>query len=721
MKSTKIIFFIAVPILAITITIYMLLPIKHFTFNSLTSLQKYAAHFPESPKSDNKYWKNPRYGSFYKKYYSKSFVEKMMIKMGLQTHYELDLTALTQLLKKVTTCRIKNKLKSPFDKMLTRIPGDRCFIWGDLHGAFHSMVKNLSQLKKMKIIDENLKIIKKNVTFIFLGDAISRSPYCLELLNTILLLLDNNPQKVFYLRGNQEKNKHWEDFSMAEALLFKNGFKKINIDIPNKISKDFNQFFKTLPDYLEIQENKGNEKIICTHSNLKESFLSNHDIKIILSGEQRFSTIRDTPGLFFLGFNRGISQWSILSCPVQIYQQFFNFHYDAFVELTIGPTISQSVLTLFNNDIRNPTKFNKTYYEAIFGYPLKNKKSDIQEKNIIRIGSTLALEGAGKVFNKELKAGFDLAVSTFNKATSKNLIKPVFLDDAYKPNKALQNVLTLYNKYKINTLIMPTGTPTLEKYLHMATSGKIAILFPITGAMQFRKPSVKNLINFRASYKEEVKSLMNYFIKKQNISHFAFFYPEDSFGKPIANAAHQILQKNGITKWLDLPYTKTQVNFDPIVEKLKANAPDTIGFFANFYQTIRVINKFGSEFLFDRTIFGLSDLNITPFKIFIKDIGTKMLNTHVVPNPKTSNILIAKEFRSLVKKRKIIISDDLFEGYISGSLLIDAINHLKPPFTNEKFIKYFEKLKNYNFKGLRLTFNPEKRDLSQKVHLRWFE
>ena len=79
---------------------------------------------------------------------------------------------------------------------------------------------------------------------------------------------------------------------------------------------------------------------------------------------------------------------------------------------------------------------------------------------------------------------------------------------------------------------------------------------------------------------------------------------------------------------------------------------------------------------------------------------------------------IAKEFRKNMISRGTNISSNTLEGYISGALISDAINKMLPPFTSKKIMTHFESMKNYNFKGLNLTFNPEKRDLSQPIWLK---
>jgi len=109
------------------------------------------------------------------------------------------------------------------------------------------------------------------------------------------------------------------------------------------------------------------------------------------------------------------------------------------------------------------------------------------------------------------------------------------------------------------------------------------------------------------------------------------------------------------------------------------------------------------------------------FQKFLQDRGVNFLPTSVVPDPFTSDLEIAREHRERMKARGLSPTTNSLEGYIAAELFVDAVKHLDPPFTKEKMLGYFESLKDYKFKGLSLTFNPQRRDLSQHVWLRTFE
>jgi len=693
---------------------------EHTKFDTLSDLKNYAAFYPEFVKSDNNDWIDPEYTSFYPKTLGHSFFKKIAINIGIKKDPVWNIYAFETLLKQVTEKRKKEK--NSLEKTIEVKDGDSFIIFGDLHGAFHSMVRNLDELKKTGIINESLEIIKNNLSIIILGDAISRSPYSLELLHILLVLIHKNPGKIFYLQGNHETDGYWENFSMRRALKYispvlgKNTLKHIPLE------KEINKFFSTLPKTLIITHKKNNrEKIFCSYSNICKKLLDDITVKLILLGEKRLDVIKEQLGLTFLGYQRTAARWSLISCPTEIYKNFFNFFHDAFVELSIGNSIATSILTLHNRNIKTGENYKQKHFNPTFGYEIKNKKEILDKKTIFNVGSTMSLTGITGPLGRETKLGLETAIYAFNRKKTDRLIKPVIFDDGYVPRIALSNIKTMLNQYNIESIIIPTGTPTLSLYWDMVKKGEIAVLFPYTGGSQFRKKEIKNIVHFRASYDNEVKSSIKHLVKEHGIRNFAFFYQKDSYGLPIAKAAHEELKKYGITKWLDLPHLKTQADFTYLVEQVKKEMPGAIGCFSSHFPTQEFISKLGAEFFLGRILFGVSFLYSEAFQRFLEHRGIDFILSSVVPDPITSTIQIAKEHKKNMLERGLKSSTNSLEAYISAELLANAIKNVSSPFTKEKIINYFENLNNYKFKGLTLTFNPETRDLSQPVWIRTIE
>ncbi|HJZ24602.1 MAG TPA: metallophosphoesterase family protein [Candidatus Babeliales bacterium] len=98
--------------------------------------------------------------------------------------------------------------QKPFQPYAQRlvIPDNMLFyIWGDIHGHVESVKSALERLHKEGIIDDQLRIIRPNIGFIFLGDYVDRGPDSKGVLNLLLQLKMANPHApVILLRGNHE-------------------------------------------------------------------------------------------------------------------------------------------------------------------------------------------------------------------------------------------------------------------------------------------------------------------------------------------------------------------------------------------------------------------------------------------------------------------------------------------------------------------------------------
>jgi ABC-type branched-subunit amino acid transport system substrate-binding protein len=691
------------------------------SFNTIDDLVHYANYHYEYPKSDNNDWIDPDYTSFYEKMYNPPWFTRIInwIKglFGFSAPPKWDANQFQSLLKDVTEWRCK-KLKRVVERSISIGTGDYCFVWGDLHGAFHSFVRDLQELHRQGVIDKNLKIKNKKTYFVLLGDAISRSPYSLEMLHTILLLMHRNPNNMIYLRGNHERKRHWEGFGMRRAIqaYFKTRKEAVIKDMP--LVREINNFFDVLHDILFIEHKGNGDKICCSSSGSAEKLANNKNIVLLLQGEARVDTLQDRRGVSFMGHLGNFAQWSLLSCPTDVYLRFFKFHYDSFVELKMGPKIESSVLIVHERDVQTGDKFSKSYYSPIFGYPLKDEKNDLTNKTIVKVGSSLALTGILGPLGREVRNGIEAAFCEYNKEDNDILIKPVFLDDGYVPRRAAANVNTLNKGYGVDVLLTPTGTPTLLFYLDEVKKNEINVLFPYTGGFQFRKKEIPGIVNFRASYTQEAKRSIDYLVQKHGIRKFAFFFQDDAYGRPLALAAQEELKKYGITEWLDLRHLRVQSNFDKEIKKMKEFMPEAIGCFASHFPTVEFISQLGTDYFWGKIIFGVSFLYSDAFKTFLHERGIKFVATSVVPDPHIDQSQISLDHRKAMEKFGRYPSTNSLEGYITASLFIDAILKISPPITKEKIIAHFENMYEYPLKGMQFTFDPERRQLSQTIWIK---
>ena len=102
---------------------------------------------------------------------------------------------------------------------LTPYPDTRFIVWGPLEGAFTSLVRTLSSIHKMGVIDDDFKLRNAATYLVFNGDVINSSETSLETLMLVLSLLHANPKNVFYIKGQSENELHWQNDQLLPLRL----------------------------------------------------------------------------------------------------------------------------------------------------------------------------------------------------------------------------------------------------------------------------------------------------------------------------------------------------------------------------------------------------------------------------------------------------------------------------------------------------------------------
>ncbi len=151
-------------------------------------------------------------------------------------------------------------------------------------------------------------------------------------------------------------------------------------------------------------------------------------------------------------------------------------------------------------------------------------------------------------------------------------------------------------------------------------------------------------------------------------------------------------------------------------DAIKHAQPDAIGFFATASPTQELIRQVGVDFLANKVLFDI--LVEEPLRQFAKRRGIKIYGGSVVPNPKTSQLEIVKEYRQAMDRNNYAYDVFSLESYIGTSILIDMLQKIEKPITRAKIKQQLEALNNYQFKGLTLNFNPANRSLFDFV---WIE
>lgn len=417
-KSQKNLKWIKIVVASIGLLIVMILMLAYIPqpyysdgFRTLSDLQKYAATLDEFIIMEGKNLANPSYESYYQKNVALTFGKRLyknsyylLSKLNMLSPPIFSISFFSSLLEDVRAKRLENGWSGDFVQKVVLTDSSKVIVFGAVQGAFHSLIRDLTKLKELQIIDENLKLRKSDYTLVFLGNAVNRSPFTLETFALVLRLIKNNPQNVIYLKGTNEYNQGWKVLTLKRELEIRaQHFSKEVIPLESSV----NSFFNTLPlsiysimslddknqvSYFQFSPSIDDEKLrnLLTES-VDKQFLAEKtserldtlaisdfrinakitgkvSLRAIVSDIKKRDMYEEMDGLRQLQFLQDHSNWTVMSCPTDPFLKAFNFSYDAFVLIEPG-SANEWHITLYNRNIKNKEnkEFSKRVYNLITG------------------------------------------------------------------------------------------------------------------------------------------------------------------------------------------------------------------------------------------------------------------------------------------------------------------------------------------------------------------
>lgn len=691
--------------------------LSHFT---LENLIRYTRKTNEFPNPSNSNWNNPDYSKANASQ-ARCVVCNNLLSIATLHQYNRNIIFFPELFVGMLTEFLERPDMQQDPILNFTIQKDTQFVvFGDLYGAFHSLVRDLVKLKSLDLIDNELKIKKPNCFLIFNGNVVDGSPFILETLTVVIALLLRNPGRVFYLKGPHEDHQLWHSYQTYTELKIKTEhiFKQASKALFNYMDL----FFKKLPSTIYL-EDKDHQFLRISHFKLNEEQNNSafeEDVIVMIQGLKRSITYQISTGLELLTPEKGICKWSMLSCPTRSFKNLYNFSKDTFLIIKSHKNMKQWTMRLYSQDVEQLSGYSEYNFNLVYGMKLEehNGGNKINYKKEIVIGSTLDLSKTSAVLGERLYQGLNLSITQKNArgGIRHAPIRHIVLDDQYTPYIAKKNVEQLMQQYHTNLILSPVGTPTMEAYLPLIKKQQILVMFPLSGATIFRHPSLTNTIHLRTSYATEAKVLIQYAVEALGIRRFVLFYQDDSYGLASLEGARDVLHSYNIKDFLETSYQRSNPNIDACADEITKFNPSAIFFFSTHVPSRALVKELGVSKLTDIKLFGVSFLTDV-FRKFLNEKGLQLIISRVMPDINAIHLPLVREYHAALEENFFdgVPSEDSLEGYIDASLLMTVLESIKPPYTNEKIIAEFEAMKNFNFKGMLLNFDPMTRELYKEV------
>lgn len=344
----------------------------------------------------------------------------------------------------------------------------------------------------------------------------------------------------------------------------------------------------------------------------------------------------------------------------------------------------------------------------------------------LRFGMSTVLSGPAQELGIKFRDGVLAAFKEVNDSggIGGRKLNLIALDDGYEPSRAGPNMRKLIHEDKVLAIIGNVGTPTAVVAKPIAVEAQTPFLFAYTGAGLLRKdPPEKWIVNFRASYAEELSAMVEALVTQGEIAieDIAFFTQRDAYGDAGYSVGITAMKKRGLRNANTVPHVRYERNTlavelalaDLMTLPKRPKAVIMVGTYAPcaaFIKKARA-NGFNPHFL---------NVSFTGSAALANELGVDgdgVVITRVVPDP-SSSLPAAVAFRTALKR----LNPDAkpgsisFEGYIAARIVILALERNKRPLTREGLLEALEDLGEFDIGlGLALNLSSEKHQASNTI------
>lgn len=671
---------------------------------------------------DRENWLDPSFRSFYLDLFSRvpgalSFWKKEDLSFELFTLREL-CAAFDSF---VPLTKIQAQ-KSGLFASLTVEQGDSVFVVGDLHGALHSLARMFFCWLRDGKIAEDFTLLDGHLSVVFLGDYLNRSPYGFWLLPLLINFANKNPGKVFLLRGHQESDGYWEQFLAAREYLELATRHQDDLDSLPYMT-EVNNFFQQLPDGLLVTMHGSSERLLISHSKQPQSFTPDPASVALVNGEQRLMRSVTAKGLLFNQFYQGSAMWSLFSAPVAVYVMRGILHRDSYAEILFDETLAKSIICGVEYDrvALDSADYSRTIissrpirteYSLAYGYELDSEKTreTLRKSRPLFVCSSVDLSGGLRGMGIGLKEGVEARFLQAN-ATGElfdYLARPVFLDDGYEPLKMEANVKTFKKVFNADSLLVAMGSPTVTQILPLVQSGELVLFFPATGSPLFRKEDLSNMVHMRHSYAEEVYPILERLRRVYGARKFSFVYQDDSFGKPLTDAAVAYLHtKFPECQVQEIPILRGHRPQEEQVSLLREFNAEAIGLFVSTQlQLSGFADRLGIGFLLGKYLFAI-DFSTDIFHEFAERWGVALLQSSSFQQPKGTLGSLMEAYRFAMLRYRYPLTITSVEGFTAASWYVAAFRESYPNISASFIKEKLEKLDSTQVLGYLMPFDAK--------------
>jgi len=334
----------------------------------------------------------------------------------------------------------------------------------------------------------------------------------------------------------------------------------------------------------------------------------------------------------------------------------------------------------------------------------------------ILIGQSAGLSGGQSAYSADVRNGLEAYFSHVNKngGVHGRPIKLLVEDDGGKKGNVLKNTQKLVEQDQVIALIGYTSGAGVEATLDYLDKIKVPMLAPMTGNMDIRASTRKNLFHTRAGYDAEMSKVIGN-MALMGVKRFALVYLED-VGPGNPKAMHDALKRNKLTAVADVPVNRNSLDFSPAIDKLLQAKPEVVVTITNNVPLVKIVQGmrakgYGGQFATS------SFAGIRVIEDLKKDAPGLVLS-EVLPHPNRLSTKVVKEHQQLLKEYAPDAKPNYtsLEAHVAAKVVVEAISRAGKNPTPEKLVAALEDMRRFDLGGYEINFTHKNHNGSNYVN-----
>jgi len=309
-------------------------------------------------------------------------------------------------------------------------------------------------------------------------------------------------------------------------------------------------------------------------------------------------------------------------------------------------------------------------------------------------GQSAVFSGPAQDLGEGMRRGIQAAFKEVNESESGGVngrrlqLNPS--DDAYEPERAIDNTQQFINSGDVFALIGAVGTPTSRSALPIASAAGVPYISPFTGAEFLRDPAHGNVINLRASYNQETEEMVERFVSELGFERIGIMYQDDSFGQAGYNGARAALERRGMAEVSVGLYPRNTTAVKTGLLDLMQGDPQGV-IVIGAYQPVAWLIRWARALGMDSEFVTISFVGSNALAQELGPDGEGVFTTQVVPFPSDAGIPVVASYLDALRAHNPNIQPGFvsLEGYLAGRLAIAGLQSCGSTVDRDCFLERF--------------------------------